>query len=68
MTTRKAAAVSMESELFEKAKARAQSLGFPTFSSYVVQLIRADLIERGELHIREEAPAKAGSNPPSGTH
>ncbi|WP_395735137.1 hypothetical protein [Prosthecobacter sp.] len=29
--------------MFEDAKARAKRLGFPTFSSYVVQLIRADL-------------------------
>ncbi len=59
MINRKAAAVSMESELFEKAKERSQNLGFPTFSSYVVQLIRADLMKRGELQIRENTQPKS---------
>lgn len=54
MTTRKAAAVSMESELFERAKKRAKDLGFSTFSAYMTQLLRADLIARGELSIKED--------------
>jgi hypothetical protein len=53
---RKAAAVSMESALAEKAKERAHALGFSTFSAYVVQLIRQDLIDRGEMTLKE-APA-----------
>lgn len=55
MTNRKAAAVSMEPELFERAKKRARALGFPTFSAYMTQLLRADLIARGELTVKEEA-------------
>jgi hypothetical protein len=54
MSQRKAAAVSMENDLFKRAKKRAADLGFPTFSAYMVQLLRADLIARGELNIREE--------------
>ena len=55
MSQRKAAAVSMENDLFQRAKKRAADLGFPTFSAYMVQLLRADLIARGELSIREDA-------------
>lgn len=54
MINRKAAAVSMEPELFERAKKRARQLGFPTFSAYMTQLLRADLIRRGELSVLEE--------------
>lgn len=54
MTSRKAAAVSMEPELFQRAKLRATKLGFPTFSAYMVQLLRADLIKRGEISVQED--------------
>lgn len=54
MINRKAAAVSMEPELFERAKKRARQLGFPTFSAYMTQLLRADLIKRGELSVLED--------------
>lgn len=54
MINRKAAAVSMETELYDRAKKRAVALGFPTFSAYMVQLLRADLIKRGELTLQEE--------------
>jgi hypothetical protein len=59
MSQRKAAAVSMENDLFTRAKKRASDLGFPTFSAYMVQLLRADLIARGELNIREEGSPAA---------
>lgn len=55
MAQRKAAAVSMEEALFERAKKRAERLGMSTFSAYVVQLIRKDLAERGALSIRESS-------------
>jgi hypothetical protein len=55
MINRKAAAVSMEPELFERAKKRAKKLGFSTFSAYMTQLLRADLIRMGDLNIQEEA-------------
>lgn len=58
MIRRKAAAVSMEPELFERAQKRARELGFNSFSAYMTQLLRADLIKRGELNILEE-PATA---------
>lgn len=58
MIRRKAAAVSMEPELFERAQKRSRELGFPSFSAYMTQLLRADLIKRGELNILEE-PASA---------
>lgn len=54
MIRRKAAAVSMEPELFERAQKRSRELGFPSFSAYMTQLLRADLIKRGELNILEE--------------
>ncbi len=54
MINRKAAAVSMETDLYDRAKKRAAALGFPTFSAYMVQLLRADLIRRGELSVQEE--------------
>lgn len=40
--------------MFEEAKARAKRLGFPTFSGYVTQLIRADLASGGSGMIIEE--------------
>lgn len=54
MSQRKAAAVSMEEALAERAKERAKALGFSTFSAYVVKLIRDDLVSRGELVMRED--------------
>ena len=54
MIRRKAAAVSMTPELFDRAKKRSEALGLPSFSAYMVQLLRADLIARGELSIAEE--------------
>lgn len=62
-TVRKPAAVSMDPLLFERAKARATALGFPTFSAYVSQLIRADLIRLGEMTIQEEAAPPAPPEP-----
>jgi hypothetical protein len=53
-TVRKPAAVSMDPVLFERAKARSVALGFPTFSAYVSQLIRADIIGGGDLNVQEE--------------
>lgn len=53
MAQRKAAAVSMEQALADKAKERAHALGFSTFSAYVVQLIRQDLMQRGEMTLSE---------------
>lgn len=44
----------MEPELFDRAKKRASKLGFSTFSAYMVQLLRADLIKRGELTLQED--------------
>lgn len=64
MAQRKAAAVSMEPAMYERAAERAKSLGFSTFSAYVVQLLRADLRERGELTLKEEA---AETTPPPKT-
>ena len=43
MSSRKAAAVSMSPELFDRANVRAEELHHSTFSAYVVQLIAADL-------------------------
>jgi hypothetical protein len=57
MAQRKAAAVSMEEALAEKAKERAKALGFSTFSAYVVQLIRSDLVSRGEMTLQEMPPS-----------
>lgn len=57
-TLRKPAAVSMDPALFERAKARAQALGFATFSAYVSQLIRSDIISGGGMSVLEEQPAK----------
>jgi len=51
----------MDARLNELAKLRAEALGFSTFSAYVVQLIRQDLAQRGELHLREE-PVIFGEN------
>jgi len=57
MTNRKPAAVSMDPQMHEDAKARAQRLGFPTFSAYICQLIRKDLAASGALTI-EETPER----------
>ena len=54
VTTRKPAAVSMDPQMFEDAKARSKRLGFPTFSAYIVQLIRADLASGGSGMLIEE--------------
>jgi len=56
----------MDPLMFEEAKARAHSLGFSTFSAYVVQLVRDDLRERGALIVHEDvqhpdAPASSNS-------
>lgn len=56
-TNRKPAAVSMDPELYDRAKKRARDLGFATFSAYVVQLIRADIIGGGAIAVHEEAAA-----------
>ena len=57
---RKPAAVSMDAELNEKAKARAQDLGFATFSAYVAQLIRSDINRGGNIDIVSERTGKGG--------
>lgn len=56
-TLRKPAAVSMDPDLFDRAKNRAKALGFPTFSAYVSQLIRADIISNGNINVVTESPA-----------
>lgn len=43
----------MEQSLADQAKDRAHALGFSTFSAYVVQLIRQDLMQRGEIKLSE---------------
>lgn len=53
MAQRKAAAVSMDEQLYRSAQDRAHKLGLPTFSAYIVQLIHRDLEERGELVMKE---------------
>jgi hypothetical protein len=59
MAERKAAAVSMDPAMFDQAKSRANALGFPTFSAYVVQLLRDDLRRRGSMTLEEDvAPVK----------
>lgn len=65
MPQRKAAAVSMTEDLFERAKERAESLGMTTFSAYVVQLIRADVAARGNfvLSESEKTPSPEPSTP-----
>ncbi len=63
MAQRKAAAVSMTEDLFDRAKERAESLGLTTFSAYVVQLIRADVAARGAFVLNEfETPSEAELN------
>ena len=57
MTLRKPAAVSMDPLLYEQAKARARTLGFPTFSAYVCQLIRSDIHSGGGMQIVQDAPS-----------
>lgn len=65
MPQRKAAAVSMTEDLFERAKERAESLGMTTFSAYVVQLIRADVAARGSFVLSEsEKSSTAQPSPP----
>lgn len=43
----------MLGDLYNDAVRRAKDLGLPTFSAYVVQLIRQDLAARGHLVIQE---------------
>ena len=54
---RKPAAVSLEVDLYERSRVRARSLGFPTWSAYIVQLIRNDLASGGGMNIVQDAPA-----------
>ncbi len=63
----------MEETLYEPAVKRANALGLPTFSAYVVQLIRRDLADRGVLQIHEMAdptppPAPVESPPEKVTY
>ncbi|MDR1190505.1 MAG: hypothetical protein LBK60_02425 [Verrucomicrobiales bacterium] len=51
MAKRKSAGVSMTPEFEGMAKRRATDLGFSTFSAYVNQLIRSDLMSGGPLTI-----------------
>lgn len=53
----------MELALADKAKKRAKALGFSTFSSYVVQLIRNDIINRGEMSVQEMPASEAVPSP-----
>jgi hypothetical protein len=57
MAKRKSAGISMDPHFETQAKARAKALGFSTFSSYVNQLIRADLQHGGSLVVAVESPA-----------
>lgn len=52
----------MEQDLAEEAQSRARSLSL-TFSAYVVQLIRRDLMARGQMTI-SETPASSQLIPP----
>lgn len=54
----------METALADKAKKRAKALGFSTFSAYVVQLIRSDLINRGEMSVQEMTAEPSEPLPP----
>lgn len=54
----------METALADKAKRRAKALGFSTFSAYVVQLIRSDLVSRGEMTVQEMPGAELEPLPP----
>lgn len=47
----------MEETLNKQALERARALGFSTFSAYVVQLIRNDLIQRGDMRLHETPAA-----------
>lgn len=47
----------MDPLLFERAKDRARSLGFATFSAYVCQLIRTDIARGGGITVAEEIGA-----------
>lgn len=60
---RKAAAVSINLDLYERSKARAKALGFTTWSAYVVQLIRSDLQSGGTLSVHEEPAVYAAKKP-----
>ena len=44
----------MDPSMFDEAKSRATALGFPTFSAYVVQLLRDDLRRRGSMTLQED--------------
>lgn len=46
----------MAPEMGDSAERRAEILGFRSFSAYVQQLIRADLISQGTLELREQPP------------
>lgn len=56
----------MDPEQHNRAVERAKALGFATFSAYVVALIRNDLIERGELTMKETAEVKYGGGKKKG--
>ena len=48
----------MDPDFESLAKERAKSLGFSTFSAYVNQLIRADLITRGAMMVAEQSGSR----------
>ena len=62
MAKRKSAGVSMDPQFEIQAKARAKALGFSTFSSYVNQLIRADLLHGGSLVLSTDEENAAPEN------
>ena len=62
---RKPAAVSITIELYDRSKERSKTLGFSSWSGYVVQLIRNDLAQGGGLAVREELPKQTIESVPN---
>ena len=65
VTRRKPIAVSMDPEFEALAKTRAKTLGFSTFSGYVNQLLRADVLEGGPIRILVQPEKDSGVPLPS---
>lgn len=56
--------ISLPAEMWSKAEARAAALGYPKMSQYLQQLVRRDLIEKGDhLRLAETATAHRISSP-----
>ncbi len=51
--------LSLDQEILERARQRAENLGFKSFSAYVQAVVRSDLLDEGPMQMRDAPSSTA---------